>query len=243
MIRRAEALRRDGLDIYVDREPLPAGDAANYLAERWRRTPRSGAADFRPGGRKPGGVRGTQAVYRLAAAGRVAICDGVEDALRGIGSGGFAGVAGREGRQREPSRTRSGSAPGGAGTADRRGAAAAGSGGAGSRRSAGCARQPAYGDGGNRRGEVSSWTILPRGRSFAPDRGRRAGGRVPGRNGRRPAGTRCHPAGHYGKRSAVDSCRGGRSRTKSAAWTLAAAFLDAGVPPRAGAFASGHRFG
>ncbi len=39
MIRRAEALRRDGLDIYVDREPLPAGDAANYLAERWRRPP------------------------------------------------------------------------------------------------------------------------------------------------------------------------------------------------------------
>ena len=37
MIGRAEALQRDGLDIYVDREQLPAGDAANYLAERWRR--------------------------------------------------------------------------------------------------------------------------------------------------------------------------------------------------------------
>ena len=39
MIQRAEALQRDGLDIYVDREPLPAEDTANYLAERWSRSP------------------------------------------------------------------------------------------------------------------------------------------------------------------------------------------------------------
>ena len=43
----------------------------------------------------------------------------------------------------------------------------------------------------------------------------------------------------------VDSCRGRRSRTKLAARpeTSASSFLNVDVPPRAGAGASGHRFG